>query len=61
MVLVQILRRDQLEDRVAEILQALVIAGREVWAFVGKRAVRDGLEQEARVSKMDSDLLLEQL
>jgi hypothetical protein len=61
MVLVEILRCYQLEDRVAEILKALVIARREVRALVGKRAVRDGLEQEAGIAEMDSDLLLKQL
>jgi hypothetical protein len=30
-------------------------------ALIGERAVRDGLEQQARVAEMDSNLLLEQL
>jgi hypothetical protein len=59
MMLVQVLGRDQLEDRVAQVLQALVVARRDRRILVGKRAVGDGLEQQAGVAKVDADLLLE--
>jgi hypothetical protein len=61
MVLVQELRADQLEDSVSQILEALVVARRQMRAFVCERAVGDGLEQKAGVTKMNSDFLLEQL
>jgi hypothetical protein len=61
MVLVQIFRRDELEDRVAEVFQAFVVARRNGRALVGEGAVRDGLEQEAGVAKMNPDLLLQKL
>jgi hypothetical protein len=58
MVLVEVLRRDQLQDGVAEIFQTLVVARGDRRILVGERAVRDGFEQEARVAKVDPDLLL---
>jgi hypothetical protein len=61
MVLVQILSADELEDSISEVLEALVVTRRQVRAFVRKRAVGDGLEQKAWVTKMNSDFLLEQL
>jgi hypothetical protein len=60
-VLVEIFGRDELEHGVAEVFEALVVARREVWALVGERAVCHGLEQQARVAKVDTDLLLELL
>jgi hypothetical protein len=60
-VLVQVLRRDQLQDGVAEVFEALVVTRGEMWALIGERAVRYGFEQEARVAKVNSDLLLELL
>jgi hypothetical protein len=61
MVLVQILGCDQLEDSVAEVLEALIVARRDRRALVGKRAVSDGFEQEPGVAKVNPDLLLELL
>jgi hypothetical protein len=61
MVLVEVLCGDQLEDGVAEVLEALVVAGRDRGALVGKRAVRDRFEEEPRVAKVNPDLLLELL
>jgi hypothetical protein len=43
-MLVQILRGDQLQDRVAEVLETFVVARRLVRAFVGEGAVGDRLE-----------------
>jgi len=43
-MLVQVLGCDQLQDRVAEILEAFVVARRLVRALVGKGAVGDRLE-----------------
>jgi len=40
-VLVKVLRGDELKDGIAQVFESLVVAGREVWAFVGERAVRD--------------------
>jgi hypothetical protein len=60
-VLVQVLGGDQLEDGVAEILKTLVVARRDLWILIGKRTVGYSLEQEARVTKVDPDLLLEKL
>jgi hypothetical protein len=61
MMLVQVLGRDQLQHRVAEVLQALVVAWRKARAFVGERAVGYGLEEKAGVAEMNPDLLLELL
>jgi hypothetical protein len=61
MVLVQVLGSDELQDRVAEVFQPLVVARRQVRALIGERAVSDRLEEEAGVAEVDSDLLLEQL
>jgi hypothetical protein len=58
-MLVQVLGRDQLQDGVAEIFEALVVSRRYVRALVGERAVRDGFEKEGWVAKVDTDLLLE--
>jgi len=60
-MLVEVFRGDELKDGVAQVFESLVVAGREVWAFVGERAVRDRLKQQAWVAEMDSDLLLELL
>ncbi len=60
-MLVEILGGDQLEDGVAEVLQSLVVAGRDRRALIRKRAVRDGLEEKPRVTKVNPDLLLELL
>jgi hypothetical protein len=43
-VLVQILGRDQLQDGIAEIFEALVVAWRLLRVLVRKRAMRDRLE-----------------
>ncbi|GEM_PF-6005181 len=59
MVLVQVFSRDELEDRVAEILEAFVVARRDGWALVGEGAVRDGFEEKLGVAKMNPDLLLQ--
>jgi len=61
MMLVEVLGRDQLQHGVAEVLQALVVARRKVWAFVRERAVGYGLEEKAGVTEMNPDLLLELL
>jgi hypothetical protein len=58
---VEILGRDQLQDGVAEILEALVVARRDSRILIGERAVGDGLEEEPRVAKVNPDLLLEEL
>ncbi len=60
-MLVQVLRGDQLQDGVAQILEALVVARRNGRALIGERAVGDGFEQEPGVAKVDPDLLLELL
>jgi hypothetical protein len=44
MVLVEILGRDQLENRVAEILEPLVVARRLLRVLIRERAVSDRLE-----------------
>jgi hypothetical protein len=44
MMLVEVLGGDQLQDRVAEILEAFVVAWRLMRAFIGERAVGDRLE-----------------
>jgi hypothetical protein len=43
-MLVQVLGRDQLEDGIAEILEALVVTRRLVWALIRERAMGDRLE-----------------
>jgi hypothetical protein len=43
-VLVQVLGGDQLQDRVTEIFETLVVAGRLMRTLVRERAVRDRLE-----------------
>jgi hypothetical protein len=60
-VLVEILGGYQLQDSVAQVLEALVVARRQMRAFVGERAVRYGFEQETWVAEMDPNLLLELL
>src|SRR5439155_3014576 len=60
-MLVEILGGDQLEDGVAEILEPLVVARRDGWTFIRKRAVGDRFEQEPWVAKVNPDLLLEKL
>jgi hypothetical protein len=57
-MLVEILRGDQLEDRVAEVLESLVVARRDRRALIGERAVRDSFEQEPGVAKVNPYLLL---
>jgi hypothetical protein len=61
MMLVQVLGGDELQDCVAKVLETFVVAWRQVRALIGERAVRDSLQQEAWVAKVDSDFLLEQL
>jgi hypothetical protein len=58
MMLVEVLGGDQLQDGVAEIFKALVVAWRQVRALIGERAVSDSLQQEARIAEVDSDFLL---
>jgi len=60
-VFVEVLGGDQLEDCVAEVLEALIVSWRNLWILIGERAVGDGLEQEAGVTEVDPDLLLEKL
>ena len=60
-MLVEILRRDQLQDRVAEVLEPLVVPRRDRGVLVCERAVGDGFQQQPRVAKVDADLLLEEL
>jgi len=60
-VLVEVLGTDQLEDGVAQVLEALVVAGREVGALVGEGAVGEGLLEEGDVAEGDPDALLELL
>jgi len=60
-VLVQVLGRDQLQDRIAEIFEPLVVTRRNVRALVGERAVRYGFEQQSRVAEVNPNLLLELL
>src|SRR2546422_10628274 len=60
-MLVEVLGRDQLQDSVAEVLEALVVARRNRRRFIGERAVGDRFEQQPGVAKVDSDLLLEKL
>ena len=60
-MLVQVLRRDQLENRVAQILEPLVVARRYRGVFIRKRAVGYGFEKEPRVPEVNADLLLELL
>jgi len=43
-MLVQVLRGDQLQDRVAKVLETLVVARRLMRALVGEGAVGDRLE-----------------
>jgi hypothetical protein len=57
-MLVEILGGDELEYRVAEILESLVVARRDRRALIGERAVGDGFEQEPGVAKVNPDLLL---
>ena len=61
MVLVEVFGRDQLEDGIAEVFETLVVTRRDGGVLVGERAVRDGLEQESGVAKVNPDLLLELL
>jgi hypothetical protein len=60
-VLVQELGGDQLQDGVAEVLEALVVARRQVRALVGEGAVGDGFQQEVGIAEVDPYLLLEKL
>src|SRR5205823_5878198 len=57
--LVQVLGGDQLQHRVTEVLQALVVPRRHLRALVGERAVRQGLEEKRPVTEGDPDLLLQ--
>jgi hypothetical protein len=43
-MLVQVLGRDQLQDRVAEVFEALVVTRRLVRALIREGAMRDRLE-----------------
>jgi len=61
MVLVQVLGGDQLQDGVAQVFETLVVSWRDGRIFIRKRAVRDGLQEETRVAKVNPDLLLEEL
>ena len=54
-------RAEAVEQAVAEVLEALVVARRHRRAFIGERAVGDGFEQEPGVAKVNPDLLLELL
>src|SRR5205814_10696698 len=58
-VLVEVLRRDQLQDGVAQVLETFVVSRREVWALVGEGAVGQGLLEEGDIPKGDPDPLLE--
>jgi hypothetical protein len=60
-MLVEVLGGDQLEDRVTEILEALVVARRDGRALVGERAVGYRFEEQSGIAKVDSNLLLELL
>ena len=61
MVLVQVLGGDQLQDGVAQVFETLVVSWRDGRIFIRKRAVRDGLQEETRVAKVNPDLLLKEL
>jgi hypothetical protein len=58
-MLVEVLGRDELKDSVAQVLETLVVAWRQMRALVCERAVRDRFEQQAGVAEVDSDLFLE--
>ena len=58
-VLVEVLGRDQLQHRVAQVLEALVVARREMRALVGERAVGQCLLEERDVAEGDPDALLQ--
>jgi hypothetical protein len=60
-VLVEIFGRDQLQHCVAQVLEALVVARRQMRALVGERAVGYGFKQQARVAEVDPNFLLELL
>jgi len=60
-MLVEVLGGDELEDSVAEVLQSLVVARTYLWVFIGEGAVGYRFEQQARVTKVNPDLLLEKL
>jgi hypothetical protein len=60
-MLVEVLGGDELEHRIAQVLETLVVARREVRALVGEGAVRDGFEKQPGVAEVDPDLLLKKL
>src|SRR5262252_6492236 len=57
----EVLSCDELQNRVAEILEALVVSRRDLRTLVGERAVGQRLPQQRRVAKSDSDLLFQLL
>ena len=57
----QVLRRDELEHRVAEVLEPLVVARRHVRTLVGERAVGQRLAQQGEVAERNPYLLLQLL
>jgi hypothetical protein len=59
-MLVQILSRDQLQNGIAQVFETFVVAGRQMRALVGKRAMCDCFQQQAGVAEVDADLFLEQ-
>jgi hypothetical protein len=60
-MVVEVLRGDELQDSVAEVLESLVVTRRDGWILIRERAVRDGLEKESGVAKVNPDFLLELL
>src|SRR5438094_4394252 len=60
-MLVEVLGGDQLENGVAQVFEPLVVAGRHRGVLIRERAVRHSLEQQPRVTKVNPDLLLEEL
>ena len=55
---VQVVGHDELDDRVAEIFQALVRAEGELFVLVQVGAVDERLLQNSRVAKVDAERLL---
>jgi hypothetical protein len=60
-VLVEVFGADELEDGVAEVLETLVVSWGDLGVLIRERAVGYGFEEEARVTKVNPDLLLEKL